>query len=91
MSSDAVITVVTSVYIVPNVRNAVLLEVGVVILGVVVNDSVIASACDHEEVRLLAAFPVERACNAGSGADSANIADLVSHLHTDEERLTSAH
>ena len=91
MCVDGVVSVVSSVYVMPDMWNSVFLEVIVVIAGIVVNDCVVAAAGYHQEVRLLAAVPLECACNAGSRADSSDIAEQVRSLHTDEERLSATH
>jgi len=59
MSSYTVISVIAAVYIVPYMRNAVLLEVIVIASGIVANSLVIASCGYHQEVRLIAAVPLE--------------------------------
>lgn len=59
VSSDTVITVVTAVYIVPDMRNAVLLKAIVIASGIVADSLVIASCGYHQEVWLIAAVPLE--------------------------------
>ena len=50
MCVDTVITVVTAVNVMPDMRNAVLSEVVMIILRIIVNDRVIAAGCYVEEI-----------------------------------------
>lgn len=91
MGTDTIVAVVAILHIVPNVRNTVSGEVIVIALGGAVNSLVIAAGCHEHQVRLLAAVPLECACCAGSCTDSSDVAEKIRSLHTDEERLSSAH
>lgn len=91
MSMDRVITVITAVYVVPDVRNTVLCKAVVIAVRCCINDLVIASCCHEHEMRLFAALPLKIACYARCRADSSDISEEVGALHTDKERLASAH
>ena len=59
MSSYTVITVITAVYIVPDMWNTILLKAIVIASGIVADSLIIASCGYHKEVRLIAAVPLE--------------------------------
>ena len=91
MCVDTVVTVISAVYILPDMRYTVLGEIIVVCLGVVVNNCIIAASCNVEEVGFIVSRPLECACNARCRSDSADVTELVRQLHANEERFSSAH
>lgn len=88
---DRVVTVISAVYIVPYMRNSVLCEAVMIAVWSSINYFIIAACCDEQEVRFFAALPFEASCNTRCRADCSNIAEEVGALHTNEERLASAH
>jgi hypothetical protein len=82
---NGVVTVVSAVYVMPYVWNAVLSETLMVTVGSGIYYLVIASCRQQDKMRLLSALPLKVPCNSGSRAYSAYVAEQVGALHTDEK------
>ena len=86
-----VVSVISAINVVPYMRYAILCEAVMIAVRCRINNLVVAACCDEQEVWLFAALPVKTACSTWCRADSSDIAEQVRALHTNEERLASAH
>ena len=85
MCMNGVVTVVSAVYVMPYVWNAVFSETLMVAVGSGIYYLVIASCRQQNKMRLLSALPLKVPGNAGSRTYSAYVAEKVRTLHTDEK------
>lgn len=88
---DRVVTMISAVYIVPDMRHSVLCKVIMIAAWNSIDRFVIAACGYKKEVRFLAALPAKASGSARCRADSSHISEQVGALHTNIEGFASAH
>ena len=85
MRVDGIVTVISTLYIMPYVRHTVLSELLMIIIRCGVNNRIVASCCEEEQIRLFAACPFEVSGYTRCGADGSDITEEIRSLQSDEK------